>query len=42
MIVQLDGLKRESLTSQIVSGIQGLVDGRALLPETRLPLLVAA
>ena len=37
MIVQLDGLKRESLTSQIVSGIQGLVDRRTLLPETRLP-----
>ena len=37
MIVQLDGLKRESLTSQIVSGIQYLVDGRTLLPETRLP-----
>ena len=37
MMVQLNALERESLTNQIVRGIQRLVDGRTLLPEARLP-----
>ena len=37
MIVQVDPLRPESLTDQIVQGIQHLVDRRELRPEARLP-----
>ena len=37
MIVQIDPSRPESLTDQIVQGIQRLVDRRELRPETRLP-----
>ena len=37
MMLQVDASRPDSLTQQIVTGIQRLVDGRKLRPESRLP-----
>ncbi len=37
MLVQVEATRRDTLTDQIVKGIQRLIDNRQLLPGTRLP-----